>query len=566
MKHTKSRYSFRSVLSVATLVCWILPIAIICMLASSLLNWNYNENLRNATQERVVHAMTQLELRLDSAIEDSRSVSYASVIQQAAHNQPDSLDAAEVKTYMQNKFSRSALYPAAFLEFLEPGQEPAFYASGDEAAQAKVLQQFQDEVLPSCREALEGGDTDVVIFCAGDRLYLLRYLLDDASSPFAILAMELDRTELMQSIEPLALEQNLVVTIDDVSFPFTTANEIVPDPARTADLSYALELEGHTLTFSGQVIGLNLWTTVPKLRWIVASACVLVLPMLTIIIVLFLRNINHPISVLMEASRRLRNNERGYQIGENPPNSEFALLYQDFNAMSQEMKNQFEQLYQEQQALQVAKIKALQSQINPHFLNNTLEVINWEARMQGNEQVSSMIEALSTMLDAAIGRDGRSFTCLCQEMKYVEAYLYITQVRLGDRLQVVRQIDSDTMKCTVPLLILQPVLENAVEYDLSHTGGELCLRAFLRDGLLHLEAEHTGKITEAGWETLRMSLDRSAAAGAATSGRSVGVRNIVNRLMLIYGDEAQFDIRQVAPDRILAEMILPPRPSKYNQI
>ena len=69
--------------------------------------------------------------------------------------------------------------------------------------------------------------------------------------------------------------------------------------------------------------------------------------------------------------------------------------------MSTELKSQFERLYLEQQSLQEARIKALQSQINPHFPGNTLEIINWEARLAENDKVSAMIEALSTMLDAA---------------------------------------------------------------------------------------------------------------------------------------------------------------------
>ena len=87
-------------------------------------------------------------------------------------------------------------------------------------------------------------------------------------------------------------------------------------------------------------------------------------------------------------------------------------------------------------AAQRAQIKALQSQINPHFLNNTLEIINWEARIEGNDRVSAMIEALSTMLNAALDRDGRTQIPLKEELGYVEAYLYIIRERLGEGFHV----------------------------------------------------------------------------------------------------------------------------------
>ncbi len=139
--------------------------------------------------------------------------------------------------------------------------------------------------------------------------------------------------------------------------------------------------------------------------------------------------------------------------------------------MSSELKNQFERSYLEQQALQQARVKALQSQINPHFLNNTLEVINWEARLSGDERVSAMIEALSVMLNAALDRDGRSMIPLREELSYVDAYLYIIRERLGDRLVIEREIDETMLDEMVPRLIFQPLVENAVEHDLTARHG-----------------------------------------------------------------------------------------------
>ena len=144
----------------------------------------------------------------------------------------------------------------------------------------------------------------------------------------------------------------------------------------------------------------------------------------------------------MAASKHLQNGERGYTIGEKAESSEFETLFDHFNTMSAELKNQFERSYQEQQALQQARMKALQSQINPHFLNNTLEIINWEARLAENDRVSAMIEALSVMMDGALARDGRSRIPLREELRYVDAYLYIIRERLGERLKVVREIDE----------------------------------------------------------------------------------------------------------------------------
>ena len=295
------------------------------------------------------------------------------------------------------------------------------------------------------------------------------------------------------------------------------------------------------------------------LRWAIAGVAGLVIPLLGLIVWLFRRHLSRPIEVMTAAAAHVQAGERGYQITETAPSQEFTLLYNHFNAMSAELESQFDRSYQEQQALQQAKIKALQSQINPHFLNNTLEIINWEARLADNARVCSMIEALSTMLNAAIARDGRSTATLAEELKYADAYLYITQERLGERLTVTREIDPGLLGWKVMLLMLQPIIENAVEHDLSRSGGELCLRAFSRPGgggeRLWVEVEHDGTIPPRDWENIRRSLDpRGAPEGA---GSSVGIRNVNQRLRLLYGEDYRFEMTEPRPGRILTRLEIP---------
>lgn len=224
--------------------------------------------------------------------------------------------------------------------------------------------------------------------------------------------------------------------------------------------------------------------------------------------------------------------------------------------MSTELKNQFDRLFYEQQALQQAKIKALQSQINPHFLNNTLEIINWEARLADDERVCSMIEALSTMLDAAIGRDGRSEIALREELEYVDAYLYITRERLGDKLTVERRVDPAMLECSIPRLMLQPIIENAVEHDLSKNGGLLSLRTYIKEEKLYFEVEHDGAISSEGWESIKASLAAPNVAEIPPMRGSVGLRNVNQRLKLMYGEDYTFTITQPKDERILAQIVL----------
>lgn len=170
-----------------------------------------------------------------------------------------------------------------------------------------------------------------------------------------------------------------------------------------------------------------------------------------------------------------------------------------------------------------------------------------------------MIETLSTMLDAAISRDGRSTVTLAEELKYVDAYLYITQERLGDRLTVTRDVDPEVMGWRVLLMMLQPIVENAVEHDLSRSGGELCLRAYPRRGAggarLCVEVEHDGAIPARDWENIRRSLEPQS--GGQKPGGSVGIRNVNQRLRLLYGEDYRFDMAELRPGRILTRLEIP---------
>lgn len=198
-----------------------------------------------------------------------------------------------------------------------------------------------------------------------------------------------------------------------------------------------------------------------------------------------------------------------------------------------------------------AKIKALQSQINPHFLNNTLEIINWEARIAGNEQITAMIEALGTMLRTSLNRDDNPLISFDDELHYTEAYLFIIKQRMGDRLQVEYDIDTALHGISIPRMILQPIVENAVEHDLNRTSsGRISIRAMRCEGDICLQVEHNGHILPED----REKLDRLLMPEAVETGDRVhiGVRNVNQRLHLLYGESAYLHIDEVSEGIIRA--------------
>lgn len=562
MKEWKKRpLSLRSGLALVTLLCWILPIVIVTAMAGILLNRNYNANRREIADADAESAMHQAQIRMLSVLEDAKAVSYDGVVRETYRNYlSNGIRTGVYQTvteYLSQKFTRSSSYQAVFISFLNEDLDIHTYAASSGSARLNLLRNYTGEVFPVVKELLSGRDTGIFFMEQDGQLYLVRNLLDRRFVPYAILVIQLESQEVFQSVNAIVGVTDQYLAIDGVSVPLTKS---VGEQGKTSDISYTIDADGHQMEFSAQLLTLSLWDTESYVYIAIFAVVLMVIPLLVVIILLFHRHINHPIETLMDANTHVRNGEWGFQLREAAPNLEFALLYEHFNTMSSELRNQIDRLFQEQQALQQAKIKALQSQINPHFLNNTLEIINWEARLADNQRVCSMIEALSTMLDAAIGRDGRSRAPVQEELKYVDAYLYITKERLGDRLTVRKEIDESCLGERIPILMLQPIIENAVEHDLSRSGGTLCLRIYPAEedgvGKICFEVEHDGEISPDGWRNIRQALSDTAAP-SPLRGSSVGLRNVNQRLKLLYGSLGSFRIWEVRPGLVMARIVLP---------
>lgn len=552
----KLRYdprSIRSGLTLVTLLCWILPIIIIVTMFSVLVNYYNDRNLEQAMELGMENAMHQVELRLLSVIEDSKAVSYDGIVRQS-YSESSGLVYKDVTEYLTQKFTRNANYRCVFISSVS-GDEPVHaYAAAPGTAKLNLLRYYKDTVYPEVRALLERVDTGIYFLTVDEEIYMVRNLLDHDFTPYAMLVLGLEKSEVFQSLYGIANVSITGVSIDGVELPVAAAEEHPAHGGR----QYPIDCDGHTLILTAQSTALQPLGTMPAmLQWAIAGIALLGIPLILLVALIFNRSVNRPMEILLNANRRVENGERGYVITAEAPNTEFRQLYSRFNAMSSELKSQFERLYLEQQALQQAKIRALQSQINPHFLNNTLEIINWEARLADNERVCSMIEALSTMLDAAIGRDGRAQIPLAEELQYVDAYLYITKERLGDRLTLRREVDETMLPVLIPRLMLQPIVENAVEHDLSRHGGELCLRAYAQtDGTLFFEVEHDGEMTSDGWAHIRAALQSPAGTALPQRG-GVGVRNVAQRLRLLYGEQCSFTITAPQARKILARIVLP---------
>jgi two-component system LytT family sensor kinase len=200
---------------------------------------------------------------------------------------------------------------------------------------------------------------------------------------------------------------------------------------------------------------------------------------------------------------------------------------------------QIEQKLEEQKRLVLeARLDALQRQINPHFLFNTLNSIGSLVRFQP-EMAREMIVRLANILRALL-RDHDSFVPFRDELAFTDDYLGIEVVRFGaDKLRVEREIEPETLEVMVPSMVLQPLIENSIKHGLEPRleGGTVTLRSRVQGGRLVVDVEDDG---------VGIMPARAAAVGAVTaqsrSGNGIGMKNVRERLEVLYGGEARFEV------------------------
>lgn len=258
----------------------------------------------------------------------------------------------------------------------------------------------------------------------------------------------------------------------------------------------------------------------------------------------------------MESAEQIQNGNLGYQLETDMGSQEFEYLRESFNQMSERLKYQFDHIYEEELALRDARIMALQSHINPHFMNNTLEIINWEARLSGNEKISRMIEALSTLLDAAIDRRRVPEISLSEEMIHVNAYLYITSQRLGKRLKVEKELPEEIMWIQVPRLILQPIIENAIEHGIVPRGsGKIVIRGQRQENYLYIDIINDGEFTEEDERKVKRLLSPDYDTSQESSG-NMGIANVNQRLKIIYGESCGLCLHSCGQDQTCSTLTI----------
>lgn len=514
--------------------------------------------------------------RLDSAISDSRQATYDRTLY-GYYNQYRA-GVVNFNTmynrgqyYMAKQFGKRKEISASIFMILEDPTELKMTSYNAPAGGSyRQLETYWQKDHEQILKLAEGLDTSIGLYYAEERLYLVRNLMDASFQPWGVLVHRLNMGYCLEPLLKSYRNMEIQVKINDVTV-VSQGNEEdweeLPDLDIGKEARYVKDgskayifqaVDGSDFRLSTVMTAQvsDLFTSLYGYRYITLIMLLFLIPMLGLFVWLSRKYLIRPVKNMVDHAREIEQGNLGCQLEENTNSLEFEYLRDSFNRMSRTLKYQFDHIYEEELALRDAKIMALQSHINPHFMNNTLEIINWEARLGGNEKVSKMIEALSILLDAAMDRKKLPEVPLSEEMVYVDAYLYIVSERFGDNLRVVKELEEESMECCVPRLILQPIIENAVEHGVRPVGrGTITLRSFLKGQFLVLEIENDGELTKEDQERIRRLLSPDYDTSKESSG-NLGIANVNQRLRILYGEECCLTICREKENKTVSRLLI----------
>jgi len=246
-------------------------------------------------------------------------------------------------------------------------------------------------------------------------------------------------------------------------------------------------------------------------------------------------SVSSPLRKIVRAMNQVHIGNLSARINlDNNRTDEIGSLQHHFNDMVAKIEELLEAVYQEQNNKRVAEIKALEAQINPHFLYNTLDAIKWTALLQKANNAAEMARLLSRLLHISIGK-GSDTVLIQEEIEHVECYLGIQSLRTAGKIEVQYHIADEVKLYRIPKVILQPIVENSILHGFAHQreNGVITIRCREEGSHLLFEITDNGQ----GFEQAVHSSGFSDELPRGASFLGVGLANVSERIKLICGHE-----------------------------
>lgn len=390
-------------------------------------------------------------------------------------------------------------------------------------------------------------------------------------APGGVILLELN----FQIITDLAGKTNLgegghiLILDDDDSLIYSSGTYEQQRTGESVDMAVSRIFGGFNATIDSVAMYLNI-NTLSHTRWRIVTVnnvndiamaknrIVLILITISLIsvlastfIALFLSlRISKPLTQLKKSMYAIEQGHFNTKV-EVSGQKEIIRLAASFNSMIDQIRTLMQRLVSQQKEKRKTELRALQNQINPHFLYNTLDSIVWLAENQRTDDVITTVIALARFFRISISQ-GETFIPVKDEISHIKNYLTIQKIRYVDKFEYTFEIEPAIYEFKVMKLILQPIVENAIYHGVGDETEHITIRGYKKNGFLIFEVENTGYgITEDRIAEVRQILE------GTNPKSSVGMRNVYQRLKLYYGDDADIEITSRLDEMTNIKLIMP---------
>ena len=392
--------------------------------------------------------------------------------------------------------------------------------------------QKQDHILVfvSPVEADNGEVCAYVMSCLKERTLYYNYLdkLEDGRSSRAVL---LDEDGRIVSAK----------TLEDAGRPYDAGQEAAAEQDmicvqyRTDFLGYSFQME----TEKKEVLA-----DLREMRFYLAAILLAVLGSAAVLMVLITKAMYQPLRRLTETMSLVSGGELERRV-EVTTKDEIGILSAEFNDMLGHIESLIGQLVQEEMLKKDAELEALQYQITPHFMYNTLNSVKYAALLKGEAEIGGLLEDFIELLQASINKKGK-FVTVAEEIHFVKNYMNLQRMRYEEEIETDYQIQQEALPCFLPRLMLQPLVENAILHGLDLRAGRnrIVIGGNVDKGQLQLWVQDNGRgMTKEQMEELLQQKQKKA---RGLSG--IGVAN-VNGCGCIMAAPAESSVRAVKRER-----------------
>ena len=534
----------------------------------------YNEQFYKLTADVLAGTCGQLEEKLEMNARLSEYIVSDAQLQSSlsALDFSGELEQIQIARQLYQAFpgnSVSNKYVVQFTIFCENGQ--AFTVGKDSSPESPEIQKTALETARA-NQGQEGwiatDRDDGSVLC----VRAIREVKNLSLKTLGVLVMRVDLEQMVQdalSESSLDMENRMVALRSGDKLLYTNG-----DPGSIPEFTFSPGPGKYEIVRNGQNLYFLVGKTMKSIHWsyfeyvpyhqifhYIVTACIVLLlsaAVASVLTVLFVRRLSGSVTrhfnLLVEKMNlfRLTSQAADLEPEYRERKDEAGELHRNFNFMAQEINRLIENNYVKQLLIKDSQLKALEQQINPHFLYNTLESINWLAKINKQQQISQMAESLGLMLRFTLS-EKQDVVTIRSELTMIENYIRIQQIRYQDRLYFTMELDEGLLEETIPKMSIQPLVENVIHHALEQVEEpcKIAVRVGRKDGLILIEVENNGPNIE---EDVLEKLEHQ---GYQPRGHGIGLLNIDKRVKLIFGEQYGLAFRNL-DGGVCARLTIPP--------